>query len=213
MLKHRLLLSALAPALLLSGCMGTENRGLESVHQPVVARQDYTLDVATASDGLAAGEQARLAGWLGAMRLGYGDKVAIDDPAGWSGVRGDVARSVAGYGLLLSDDHPVTNAPVGRGTVRVVVSRMTASVPGCPDWSRNASVDYNQNTSSNYGCATNASLAAMIAQPEDLVHGHGTTGGSDPARIVKAIDAMRKSAPSGAGGASVASGGASGGGH
>ena len=134
MLKHRLLLPALAPALMLGGCMGTENRGLESVHQPVVARQDYTLDVATAGDGLAAGEQARLAGWLGTMRLGYGDKVTIDDPADRGDVRDAVGRSVARYGLLLSDDRPLTNAPVGRGTVRVVVSRMKASVPGCPDW-------------------------------------------------------------------------------
>ena len=207
MLKHMLLLPALAPALLLGGCAGTANRGLESVHQPVVARQDYVFDVATAGNGLAAGEHARLAGWLGSMRLGYGDKVAIDDPANYSGVRDQVAQSVKRYGLLLSDDRPVTNAPIARGTARVVVSRMHASVPGCPDWSRDSSVDYNQNSSSNYGCASNASLAAMIANPEDLVHGHGTTGGSDPARSGKAIDAFRKAAPSGAGGTAAPSAG------
>ena len=37
-----------APALLLGGCMGTQNPGITSVHQPVVSRQDYALDVATA---------------------------------------------------------------------------------------------------------------------------------------------------------------------
>lgn len=206
MLKQVLLLPMLAPALLLGGCMGTENHGLESVHQPVVARQDFAFDVATAGDGLAAGEQARLAGWLGTLRLGYGDKVAIDDPAHWRGVHGQVAQSVAQYGLLLSDDRPVTNAPIAAGTARVVVTRLHASVPGCPDWSRDSSVDYDQNTSSNYGCATNASLAAMIANPEDLVHGHGT-GGSDPVRSGKAIDAFRKAAPSGAGGSTVSSAG------
>ena len=34
------ILASLLPALLLAGCMGTENRGLESVHQPVVSRSD-----------------------------------------------------------------------------------------------------------------------------------------------------------------------------
>ena len=98
----------------------------------------------------------------------------------------------------------VAVAPVAPGTVRVVVSRMRADVPGCPDFSRNSSVDYEQNTSSNFGCATNASLAAMIAQPEDLVHGTGP-GSNDTRRSVKAIDAYRKAAPSGAGGSTVQS--------
>ena len=205
-MKHPLLLPALVPALLLGGCGGTRNRGLESVHQPVVARQDYLLDLRVAGDALAAGEPARLTGWLGSMRLGYGDKVAIDDPGGVAGARDDVAQAVASYGLLLSADHPVTGAPVEPGTVRVVVSRMKASVPGCPDWSRDASYEYDQNTSSNHGCAINSSLAAMVAQPEDLVHGHGQ-GSIDPARSTKAIDAFRKAAPSGGGGGTVTSAG------
>ena len=202
MAKHTLLLPLLAPALLLGGCVGTKNRGLESVHQPVVSRQDFALDLRTAGDGLAVGERTRLHGWLGTMRLGYGDKVSIDDPIENRSAREDVAQGVAGFGLLLSDDRPVTGAPVMPGTVRVVVSRMKAAVPGCPDWTRDSSFDPDNNTSSNYGCAVNASLAAMVAQPEDLVHGHGNAG-TDPTRSVKAIDAFRKAAPSGNGGGTV----------
>ncbi|WP_419809107.1 CpaD family pilus assembly protein [Sphingomonas sp.] len=205
MLKRSLLLSFVAPSLLLGGCMGgTENRGVESVHQPVVTRQDYLLDLQTAGNRLGAGEQARLNGWLAALRLSYGDRVSIDDPGNDGGVRDDVAQSVANFGVLLSDQHPVTNAPIAPGTVRVVVSHSRATVPGCPDWSRDSSVDYNQNTSSNYGCAVNSSLAAMIAQPEDLVHGTGP-GANDTRRAVKTIDAYRKAPPSGGGGTTVAS--------
>lgn len=202
MLQRSLLLPLLAPALLLGGCMGTQNRGLESVHQPVVSRQDYAFDVAAGPDGLAAGEGRRLDGWLASMRLGYGDKVSIDDPTGSRDARDEVARTVAAYGLLISDDRPVTNAPVVPGSVRVVVSRMHAAVPGCPDWSRNASFEPDNNTSSNYGCAINSSLAAMIADPEDLVHGRGTAL-TDPTRSSKAIDAFRRAAPSGQGGGSA----------
>ena len=196
MLRRSLLLPVLAPALLLGGCLGTENRGLESVHQPVVSRQDYALDLQTAGDGLARGEGGRLQEWLDAMHLRYGDKVAIDDPTGYPGTRADVARVVASHGLLVSDDHPVTPAPVAPGIVRVVISRVKASVPACPDWSRDSSHEYDSNTSSNYGCATNANLAAMIANPEDLVHGQRTDE-LDTVRSTKAIETFRKSSAAG----------------
>lgn len=211
MFRHSPLIPALIPALLLGGCMGTQNRGVESIHQPVVARQHYALDLQTAGDELARGESARLNDWLVTLNLRYGDKVAIDDPASYRGARRDVSRVVGGYGLLLDDGRPITAAPVAPGTVRVVVSRMEASVPGCPDWSRNASHEFDNHTSSNYGCATNASLAAMIANPEDLVHGQSGGPVTDAARARKAIDALQKTAPSGGGGTSGGVGGSTGG--
>ncbi len=195
--------ASLAPALLAGGCMGTQNRGLESVHQPVVSRTDYILDLATGPAGLAGGEVQRLAGWMESMRLGYGDQVAVDDPAGLGRPRAEVAAVIARYGLLLSADVPVTGAPVTPGTVRVVVSRMHARVPGCPDWSRDESSEFNANTSSNQGCATNSNLAAMVASPADLVRGQAGSGINDPASNYRAIDAYRKATPSGQGGTAV----------
>lgn len=199
MTKFSILIAAAIPALMLGGCAGTKNRSVESVHQPVVSRSDYALDLATAPDGLAAGEDRRLAGWLDTLRLGYGDRIAVDDPSG-EGVaaRTDIAAVVGRYGLLLSGDAPVTTAQVTPGTIRVVVSRMRASVPGCPDWSRNSSQEFNSNTSSNYGCAVNSNLAAMIARPDDLVRGQANTEPNDPATSAKAIDSYRKATPTGA---------------
>lgn len=192
------ILASLLPALLLGGCMGTDNRGLESVHQPVVSRSDYALDLGVAGGVLAGGERQRLAGWMATMRVGYGDRVAIDDPAGdGPGARADVAAEIARYGLLLSDDAPVTPAPLTPGAIRVVVSRMRAAVPRCPDWSRDASNEFQSNTSSNYGCAVNSNLAAMIANPADLVRGAPGAETNDAAASYKAIDAYRKKVPTG----------------
>ncbi|MEG3082896.1 CpaD family pilus assembly protein [Sphingomonas sp. PB2P12] len=199
------ILASLATAVLLGGCMGTENRGLESVHQPVVSRSDYALDLGVAGGALASGEQQRLAGWMQTMRLGYGDRVAIDDPAGEAPqARGDVAAVVAQYGLLLSDEAPVTPAPLVPGAIRVVVSRMRAAVPRCPDWSRDATNEFEANTSSNYGCAINSNLAAMVANPGDLVRGAPGAETTDAAVSYKAIDTYRKKVPSGAGGLTAA---------
>ncbi|WP_349676236.1 CpaD family pilus assembly protein [Sphingomonas sp. UBA978] len=204
MTKRSILLATLAaPALLLGGCMGTENRGVESVHQPVVTSHDYALDLATTGGRLAPGEKRRLAGWMNAMHLGFGDRVAIDAGAdtgyGNGPARDEIAGVVASYGLLLSEDTPVTSAPVTAGTLRVVVSRMRASVPGCPDWSRNSSSEFDASTSSNFGCAINTNLAAMIARPGDLVRGADPDTVADTALNTKAIDAYRKKPATGAG--------------
>ncbi len=188
-----LLLGSLVPVSLLGGCMGTENRGVESVHQAVVTRNDYALDLATAGNGLATGEQRRLVGWMAALHVGYGDRIAVDDAGAPAvRVREQVGTVLAGYGLLLSDDAPVSAAPVTPGTVRIIISRMKATVPGCPDWSRDESHEFNSNTSSNYGCATNASLAAMIARPEDLVHGRSSDTLPDAVSSGRAIVSYRQ---------------------
>ena len=61
-LASKIAIAAAVP-LLLAGC-GTTNRGLESVHQPVVDRTDIAFDVALGDRGLSAGEAQRLDGWL-----------------------------------------------------------------------------------------------------------------------------------------------------
>ncbi|WP_308815406.1 CpaD family pilus assembly protein [Sphingomonas sp. GV3] len=208
MIRPILLASLAVPALMLGGCMGTQNRGVESVHQPVVDRTSYALDLATRGGALAPGEDYRLAGWMEGMHVGFGDRIAIDDPGDYAPTAHEqVAGVVARYGLLLSTDTPVTNAPVAQGAVRVIVSRMRASVPGCPDWSRDSSTELDQHTSSNFGCAVNSNLAAMVARPDDLVR--GTEAGSvvDPALTSKAIDNYRKRTATGATGTLPATGG------
>jgi len=197
--KLRILLVATA-AVALSAC-GTRNPGLESIHQPVVERSDYAFDVAASDGGLSRDETDRLAGWMASLQLGYGDRIAVDANTGADGaVRDTVAGLAARYGLLVSDDVPYTVGQVAPGTARVVVSRMRASVPGCPDHSRVSGIEYEGNTNSNYGCAVNSNLAAMIARPEDLVRGQPGAPTSDPAAAYKAIDTYRKAQPTGAGG-------------
>jgi pilus assembly protein CpaD len=192
----------LAPALLLAGC-GTYNGGLEPAHQPVVQRSDYVLDLQTTGYGLAPGESQRLAGWMQAMDLRYGDRIAIDDGAAGTTGRDEVAAAAGHYGLMLADRAPVTAGQIAPGTVRVVITRMTATVAGCPDHSRPAEATFEASTSSNYGCASNANLAAMIADPADLVRGAPGSPITDPATSAKAIGVFRAAAPSGAGGTKV----------
>ena len=205
MLK-RIFLFAAAPAVLATaGCSGTQNRGVESVHQPVISRVDYAFDVGAGPGGLAPGEQQRLGGWMGSLRVGYGDRIAVDDPSRDPATRADVSAAAARFGLLVSDDAPVTAAPIAPGTVRVVVSRARATVPGCPDNSRLRQPDYEAHTSSDYGCSVNSNLASMVASPTDLVRGDPGSGVYDAAVGTRAINTFRSAAPTGGGGTAVKS--------
>lgn len=202
-MTKRHFLFALAPATLLAGCGGTTNRGLESVHQPVVSRSAFVFDAEAGYDGLRTSEAQRLAGWMSTLRLGYGDQVAIEDPGDNRAARAEIAGLAARYGLILSNEALFTGTPTRPGMVRVVVSRSKASVPGCPDYSRVSQPEFDSNTSSSQGCAINSNLAAMVADPADLVRGELGSGTTDPATAVRAIDAFRKAAPGGAGGTVV----------
>lgn len=189
----------LALGLTLGACGGTTNPGLESVHQPVVNRLDYALDLNTGGNGgLADGEAQRLAGWFDTLHVGYGDRISVDDPSSYGSAanRDGVAAVAARYGLLLDDGAPVTTGAVSGGMVRVVVSRMSASVPRCPDWSRPSQPEYQASSMSNYGCAMNTNLAAMVANPEDLIRGQ--VGSTDQRVSSKAIKSFRDKVPTGA---------------
>jgi len=173
------------------------NTTVYSVNQPVVQRTDYVLDLATGPDGVGDTEIARLHGWFQGLQIAYGDRIAIDEPAGGYGdgtVREDIAEAAGRYGLLVGDGAPMTTGEVQPGTVRVVVSRTTASVPGCPNWEGQNALG---STSANYGCATNSNLAAMIADPNDLVLGQTGSGTGDPAATTRAIRSYRDAVPTG----------------
>lgn len=184
----------------LAGCQtqrGTDlpARGISSVNVPVVSRSDYVFDAVAPSGGLDAGETARLDVWFRGMELGYGDTIYLDGPTA-SSARADVARVAGQYGLLVSDGAPVTQGAVPPGSVRIVVSRTRASVPGCPNWSRPSQPNFTNETMSNFGCAVNGNLAAMIADPNDFVSGR-EGGMADPATGARAVQSYRSQAPTG----------------
>ena len=192
---------AVSLSLVLGACGGfpTENRSLYSARQPVVERTNFTLDVNTVGDGLAVSEQQRVSGWFEAMGLGYGDRVSLDDPTANPALKDDLAALAGRHGLLVTEGSPVTAGYVEPGQARIVVTRSTASVPGCPDWSaKNEANEYNA-TYPGYGCAVNGNLAAMVANPEDLISGQQGTGQTVVTTSTKAIRSYREKAPTGAG--------------
>ncbi len=193
MRRHFALLALAATAL--AGCSGHDmaaSRGVASVNVPVVARTDYAFDAAAPGGSLDRVEAARLDAWFQSMQLGYGDSIYVDGSYA-DGARDDVARIAGRYGLLVQSGAPVTQGAVPPGAVRIVVSRTRASVPSCPNWSEPAQPNFTHRSLSNFGCGVNSNLAAMIANPEDLVSGREGSGVGD-------AQTYRQAVPTGAGG-------------
>lgn len=199
---------ALSLGLGLSACgtlnEGPQNMSLNSVNQPVVERNNYTLDLASGGSGLTVPEQVRLADWFEMLDLGYGDRIAVDDPSMSPSVLQDVAAVASRFGILISDGAPVTEGYVNPGNVRVVVTRSMAYVPGCPNWENRYGIEQGNQTSPGFGCAVNSNFAAMVADPEHLLNGASGTGETVVMTSNRAIDSYRAAQPTGGGGTTAA---------
>lgn len=196
-MRSKLVLIALGSAL--AGCTAgmadIPDRGLAAVNVPVVTTANYVFDAAAPGGSLAPGEAERLNAWFATLGLGYGDGIYVDGEGYMA--RNQVAALAGNYGMLVQAGAPVTTGMVQPGSVRVVVARRRAEVPGCPNWSVPAQPNYANRSMSNFGCGVNANLAAQVANPEDLLHGQEGTAVADAMTGAKAVIYYRSQAPSG----------------
>lgn len=196
-MRSKLLLIAVGSAL--AGCQNMPDvprAGLAATNVPVVTSADYVFDAAAPGGALAPGEGERLDGWFQGLGLGYGDTIYVD--GGYAPVvSGQVAAIVSRYGMMVSPGAPVTAGMVRPGSARIVVARRRAVVPNCPNWSQPSQPDWDNKSTSNFGCSVNANLAAMVANPEDLLHGREASGVGDPVTGTRAVNLYRSTAPTG----------------
>lgn len=187
----------------LAGCQTTDrtdvpSAGVAAVHVPVVSSVEYAFDAAAPGGALAPGESERLNGWFQGLGLGYGDSIYLD--AGYApAARSQVAAIAGQYGMMVTPGSPVTAGAVRPGSVRVVVARRRATVPGCPNWNQPSQPDWDNKSLPNSGCGVNSNLAAMVADPEDLIHGREGVSVSDSITSERAVNLYRSKAPTGTG--------------
>lgn len=174
------------------------NFSVYSLHQPVVEHTNFVFDVRLEGDRVPDAELQRLTAWFHSIDVRYGDRLTIDEPRGYesAGARADVAQVAADFGLLIADGAPVTQGNVEPGTVRIVASRASARVEGCPSWT-DTGIDSPVRTGANYGCAINSNLAAMIANPDDLVRGQDGSSRDSAVVAGRAIRTYRERVPTG----------------
>lgn len=76
------------------------------------------------------------------------------------------------------------NAPPNHAIV--AAQRTLVTLPPCPNWSKRPYSDFDNQPSSNFGCATETDLGMMVANPTDLASGLpvGPTAGQPAAAAV-----------------------------
>lgn len=81
---------------------------------------------------------------------------------------GSVEALLLHYGIV-----PYTiqlpDVPPNRAIVEV--GRTLVTLPACPNWSKPSGTEFDNQPSSNFGCATETNLGMMIASPSDLATG------------------------------------------
>jgi pilus assembly protein CpaD len=195
-MRSKVILIALASSVAACNAPDRPDAGVASVNVPVVTSADYVFDAAAPDGALARGETDRLNGWFQGLGIGYGDSIYVDG-AYADAARGQVAAVASQYAMTVSDGAPVTAGVVQPGTVRVVVSRRRAEVPNCPNWSVPSEPNYDNRNMSNFGCGVNSNIAAMIANPEDLLRGREGDATSNVDAAARAVQFYKAQPPSG----------------
>jgi pilus assembly protein CpaD len=136
------------------------------------------IDVPSGQPGLAAADRAAIADFAASYRARGHGPLTVSTPSGSpnaasaTAVLGDVRDTLAEGGVA-GDALAYTpySASSADGSAPLILSfkHYVAKAGTCGDWSKASSGDYKNTLPPNFGCATQNNLAAMIADPADLL--------------------------------------------
>ncbi len=159
-----------------------------------------TIDSNASSTELSGVDQSRLRAFADSyLRNGHGP-LTITAPSGspedFDGqeAAADIRSALHKYGVpwsTLAGATYRTGGAAGGNQIIVSYTHYVATASECGIWSGMKSRDYANLTSPNYGCATQNNIAAMLADPHELI---APADGSprDATSIVRAFEAYRK---------------------
>lgn len=169
----------------LGGCQTYEQvdlrtRGLAERHPITVAPQIAELRLVPdpVTKGLSAADRARLSTFLAEFKTGSDADLSIAAPDGSANARlaartaGQVRDIASGSGLPIArirlGSYP---AVPGDAAAPIVVSYVSylAKGPECGHFATNLADNPSNQVSPNFGCAMQKNLAAMLADPRDLI--------------------------------------------
>lgn len=189
------LTTAAAAAALAGGCAGAWNGADEAIsiaeeHPITVDSQTVTLTLDVDDGGLSAMDQARVRAFADAYLTGGHGPLSVTSPAGAGSTKaGDAAadarKALNDAGVPWEDMNGTSYIATEGGSRQVVLSytRYVATASDCGIWQGETARGYANLRSANFGCATQNNLAAMVADPRDLVEPADETAADAPARI------------------------------
>jgi pilus assembly protein CpaD len=197
-----LLRAAAVGAILVAGSCSVSNDGPTisedgARNHPITVEPSYRdlkVQFAASADGMSPEDAAKFDSFLTDYRLHGNGSLGISVPSGASsraaityfGER--AAASGISRDKILVSTHEAAN-----GDRRVDVSYIayTARTQSCGDWSENEAFTLENQTPRNFGCSVQQNIAAMVADPRDLL-GPGGQGPVDTARRAAVLDHYEK---------------------
>ena len=197
-----LLRAAAIGAILVAGSCSVSNDGPTvwedgARNHPITVEPSYRdlkVQFGAGADGMSSDDAAKFDSFLTDYRLHGNGSLGISVPSGaasraaitYFGER--AAASGISRDKILVSTHDAAN-----GDRRVDVSYIayTAHTQACGDWSENESFTIDNQTPRNFGCSVQQNIAAMVADPRDLL-GPGGQGPVDTARRAAVLDHYEK---------------------
>lgn len=176
------------------------------LHRPVVTQEIARLDIAPPYNGVSAADAGPIAAFLREHRaIGHGP-LLISAPGGEGPAIADGVAAIANNMGLPAPEMALT-APVAGAAYSLSFVRYVAQIEQCGlVWESLGQMPRSE-AWTNFGCATNANLAAMIADPADLI-GPRVMGPADAQRGTTVLQSYRTGGEIGGEGSGSGSSGA-----
>ena len=160
-----------------------------AVNHPIMVEPSYRALKLNWNGGLSQPEQIQLDGFVSDYIAHGNGSIAVSAPANLGGqeMAGWLAARINALGVS-GDKILIASHDAPQGDMRVEVNYVTyqAKTDKCGDWSDNLAFTLMNDTPKNFGCSVQQNIAAMVADPRDLMGPRGL-GESDGARRTTVI--------------------------
>jgi pilus assembly protein CpaD len=148
------------------------------------------METLSVTPGADANANARISAFAGNFMASGNGSITVSAPTPEAGRQ--VADRLAANGV--PRDRIMMGAPAQGHAVQLSFVGYGADSPPCGNWDENVSFTFYNTPTPNFGCSTQHNLAAMIADPRDLVTPQPMTP-PDTERRMTVIDKWRKGEP------------------
>lgn len=164
------------------------------------ANATYAVRFAPGSSRLLRADAARLRALAAGGSIVASDRVTVS-AAGSPGLAQARFNAIAAELLpfrIVASSRPLAGVPANRAIIET--GRYVVTLPPCPNWSKQSSLDFTNSLPSNFGCATSVDLGLSVWNPADLAEGRpvGTTDAIPAAAAVQRYEADKVELPAAA---------------
>jgi pilus assembly protein CpaD len=196
-----LLRAAAIVSILVAGSCSVTNDG-ESISEdgarnhPIAVEPSFRelkVQFAGGTDGISSDDSAKFESFLSDYRLHGNGSLGISVPGGAASRAAITYFGERAAGTGISRDKILVTTRDSSSDPRVVISYITytAHAESCGDWSENLAFSADNLTPKNFGCSVQHNIAAMVADPRDLL-GPGGMGPVDTGRRAVVMDHYQK---------------------